>query len=108
MSEEVEEASSEKQKYLTWDERINGRNHKITPRIKRFIYEYVSTGERLTLKDFAQRFKVSVTMISTWLAYPEVKEEINRLLASQAERVLALLESKQEQALCVRIVVVSR
>ena len=100
MSEEkLDEESSKKRKYLTWDERINGRNHKITPRIKRFIYEYVSAGERLTLKDFAKRFKVSVTMISTWLAYPVVKEEINRLLENQEERMIALLESRQEQVI---------
>ena len=96
MSEEVEE-SSKKQKYLTWDERINGRTHKITPRIKRFIYEYVSKGEGKTLAEFARHFKVHSSTIATWLAWPEVKREIEKLLLDTESRTIALLENRQEE-----------
>ena len=96
MSEEVEE-SSKKRKYLTWDERINGRNHTITPKIRRFILLFVSKGEGKTTADFAKYFKVNPGTIATWLSYPQVREEINRLLKDNEARVMSLLESLQDE-----------
>ncbi len=94
---EIEEVSSEKKKYLTWDEKINGIDHKLTPKIKRFILLFVNKGEGKTATDFAKHFKVHTSTIATWMAYPQVKEEINRLLENNEARLMSLLESKQDR-----------
>ena len=92
-----EEVVSSEKKWPNWNEKINGRDHVITPKIKRFILLYVSKGEGKTSADFAHHFKVNVSTITAWLAYPEVKEEINRLMENNEARVIALLESRQEE-----------
>lgn len=96
MSEEVDEESSKKLKYPSWNERIN-RDHTITPKIRRFILLFVSKGEGKTAADFAKYFKVNPGTIATWLSYPQVKQEIERLLKDNEARVMSLLESRQEE-----------
>ncbi len=78
----------------SWKEIIYGRDHKLTPKIRRFILLFVNKGEGKTVADFAKYFKVSIGTISNWMAYPQVKKEIQRLLESQEEQVLSLLKSK--------------
>lgn len=92
----TEVVSSEK-KWPNWNEKIYEREHTITPKMKRFILLFVSKGEGKTIADFAHHFKVNVSTITAWLAYPEVKEEINRLMENNEARVIALLESRQEE-----------
>ena len=96
MSEEVDEESSKKLKYPSWNERIN-RDHTITPKIRRFILLFLSMGVVKTAEDFAKYFKVNPGTIATWLCYPQVKQEIERLLKDNEARVMSLLESRQEE-----------
>ena len=91
------EVGSSKKKWPTWDEKINGRSHFLTPKIKRFILLYISKGEGKTSADFAKLFKVHPSTITVWLALPEVKKEINRLLEDAEARIMSLLESRQEE-----------
>ncbi len=97
--EKIEEDRKKEKKNPTWNEIIYGREHKLTPRIKRFCFLFVSQGEKKTIGDFAKHFKVHASTIATWLSYPQVKEEINRLLESQEERLMELLESKLERVI---------
>ena len=92
-----DEVVSSEKKWPNWNEKINGRDHAITPKIKRFILLYVSRGEGKTSADFARYFKVDVSTITAWLSYPETKKEISRLLESNEARIMSLLESRQEE-----------
>lgn len=92
----AEVVSSEK-KWPNWNERIYNRDHKLTPRIKKFCYLYVTTIEKLTLEEFSEKFKVNVSTIIRWLAWPQTQNEISRLLQDTEARVMALLESRQEE-----------
>ena len=94
---EIEEVSGEKRKYPSWNERINGQEHKLSPKIKRFILLFVNKSEGKTGEDFARHFKVNPSTIAMWLSYPAVKEEINRLLESNEARLMSMLESQQDE-----------
>ena len=88
---EVEVRKSEK-KWPDWHEKVYNRPHTLTPRIKKFVYLYVSTMGKYTLEEFAEKFGVHASTITLWLAYPVVKEEIGRLLEDTKARVKASLE----------------
>jgi len=92
-----EEVVSSEKKWPNWNEKIYEREHTITPKMKRFILLFVSKGEGKTIADFAKLFKVHPSTITVWLALPEVKEEINRLLEDAEARIMSLLESRQEE-----------
>ncbi len=97
--EEVEEVSGKRKRGEAWYEKIMLRNHTITPKIQRFILLFVSKGDGKTAADFARYFKVHTSTIATWLSYPAVKTEINRLVKSNETRIMAYLESKQQKVL---------
>ena len=94
---EIEEVSGEKRKYPSWNERINGQEHKISPKIKRFILLFVNKSEGKTMADFAKHFKVGPSTIAMWLSYPEVKLEISRLQENNEARLMSLLELQQDE-----------
>ena len=88
---EVQVRKSEK-KWPDWNEKIYNRPHTLTPRIKKFIYHYVRTMGKYTLEEFAVKFHVDPSTITLWLAYPETKDEINRLMEDYKERALSGIE----------------
>ena len=94
---EIEEVSGEKRKYPSWNERINGCEHKISPKMKRFILLFINKSEGKTAADFARHFKVNPSTIAMWLSYPEVKKEIERLQENNEARLMSLLESQQDE-----------
>ncbi len=94
---EIAVIRDEKRQYPSWNERIHGMDHKLTPKIKRFILLFVNKSEGKTMADFARHFKVNPSTINTWLSYPVVKKEIERLQESNEARFLSMLETKQNR-----------
>jgi len=85
---EVEVIRREK-KWPNHYDRIHNQAHVLTPKIKKFIYKYVSDMGEHTQEEFAKKFNVHVSTVINWLAWPETKQEIERLMNDYKDRALA-------------------
>ena len=96
--DQSKEVVSSARTWPKWSERINSK-HRLTPLIRKFCFSYVSASKKMTNNQFAEKFGVGRSTIVQWLEWPEVQKEIERLLSNNEERIMALIESKQEQVI---------
>jgi len=61
--------------YKTWEE-VKASDHRMTPNLRRFCFEYASQLRKITLPQWAKRFAVSSTTIMKWLGWDIVREQI--------------------------------
>ena len=86
----------------TWEE-TQAANHRITPQIRRFCYDYATCIIHKTHKQWAKQFNVSTATINVWMATKEIKDLIESLHYGIEKRMTEVFVQNQEGAVLVLV-----